>query len=102
MPNYAHDTERWLRSNAELYRARNNQQMARNFELCADDVKALRSELAAMKAAAMPVVKAWKAKKAFWHERNVSLRGGIILRSGDGTNGTSEHFDNLARLCGEE
>lgn len=35
------DTERWLRSNAELYRRKGNLQMARNFEMCAEDVKAL-------------------------------------------------------------
>ena len=44
MPNYTHDTERWRRSNAELYRRKGNQQMARNFELCAEDVKRLRTE----------------------------------------------------------
>lgn len=44
MPNYTHDSERWLRSNAALYQRRGNQQMARNFELCAEDVKALRAE----------------------------------------------------------
>ena len=43
MPNrIKHDTERWLRSNAELYRRKGNQQMARNFELCAEDFTALR------------------------------------------------------------
>lgn len=36
------DTERWLRSNAELYRRKGSQQMARNFELCAEDFKRLK------------------------------------------------------------
>lgn len=42
MPRIEHNTERWLRSNAELYRSKGNQQMSRNFELCADDFAALR------------------------------------------------------------
>lgn len=45
MPKYTHDTERWLRSNAELYRRKGNQQMARNFEMCAEDVDALRARV---------------------------------------------------------
>ena len=69
---------------------------------CLDEIEALRAELSALKSAAMPVVKAWKSKKAFWHERNVSMRDWIILHSGDGTNATPEHFGELARLCGEE
>jgi multidrug resistance efflux pump len=61
MPNkIEHDTERWLRSNAELYRRKGNQQMARNFELCAEDVKRLRSELAALKAAARAALIDWR------------------------------------------
>ena len=39
---YQHDTERFLRSQAKIYALRGNLQMARNYELCADDVKKLR------------------------------------------------------------
>lgn len=57
MPNKnEHDTERFLRVQAQAYRMRNNQQMARNFELCADDVKRLHAELAALKEAFAPLV----------------------------------------------
>jgi hypothetical protein len=45
MPNkIEHDTERWMRSNAELYRAPGNQQMA-GILTVREDVKRLRSEL---------------------------------------------------------
>lgn len=47
MPNkYKHDTERWLRSQASLYRACHNREVAEKFVLCADEVKRLKAELA--------------------------------------------------------
>jgi len=96
MPNkIEHDTERWLRSNAELYRRKGNQQMARNFELCAEDVKRLRSELAALKAAARPVVNAWALVSM--GESDASL-----TCAGSGARIAQEQMDELARLCGED
>ena len=47
MAKYEFDTERWLRTNAELYRRKGNQQMARNFEMCAEDVHMLKTALRA-------------------------------------------------------
>jgi hypothetical protein len=49
---YQHDTERFLRSQSKIYALRGNLQMERNYELCADDVKRLKAELAALKDAA--------------------------------------------------
>ena len=42
------DSERWLRSNAELYRRRGNLRMARNFDLGAEDMRRLRERISAL------------------------------------------------------
>ena len=56
MNKYTHDTERWLRSQASLYRASHNREMAGTFTACADDVKALKEEVAALKVAAEALI----------------------------------------------
>jgi len=52
---YEHDTERWLRSQAKIYALRQNLGMAATFERCADDVRRLREEIAALKAASVHI-----------------------------------------------
>ena len=49
---YEHDTERWLRSQASLYRACHNRELAGKFTASADEVKRLKEEIAALKGAA--------------------------------------------------
>ncbi len=64
MPNkYEHDTERWLRSQASLYRACHNRDLAEKFTACADEVKALKEEVVALKVAVRPVVEWWRIFK---------------------------------------
>ena len=94
MPNYTHDTERWLRSNAELYRRKGNQQMARNMTLCAEDVHMLKTALrakdadyVALKEAVRPVMDGVRLAK---------------LRRRDDVLYPVSIFDALAALVGEE
>ena len=52
MPNkYQHNSERWLRNNAEIYTRMGSPQVAQKMALCADEVKRLKGELAALKEA---------------------------------------------------
>jgi poly-gamma-glutamate capsule biosynthesis protein CapA/YwtB (metallophosphatase superfamily) len=52
---YEHDSERWLRSQAKIYHTRGIIGLAHVFELCADDVKNTKAELAALKAATVHI-----------------------------------------------
>ena len=56
MPKYEFDTERFLRSQASLYRASHNRELAGTFTACADEVKRLKGELVALKVAAETVL----------------------------------------------
>jgi hypothetical protein len=116
---YEHDTERWLRSQAKIYALRQNLGMAATFERCADDVRRLKEEnaalkysndgfanfyhdmeikhrslteeLAALKAAAGPVAKWW-----YCDRRELIDRRNVICAV------DAAKLDELARLCGEE
>lgn len=56
MNKYKHDSERWLRSQASIYRACHNRELTEKFTLCVDEVKALKGELVALKVAAETVL----------------------------------------------
>ena len=49
---YEFNAERWLRNNAEIYTRMGSPQVAQKMALCADEVKRLKGELAALKGAA--------------------------------------------------
>jgi len=80
---YEHDTERWLRSQAKIYALRQNLGMAATFGRCADDVRRLREEIAALKDAGRDVV-------AHWVVDNIQAN-----------EGAEESIREFARLCGE-
>lgn len=111
--NYTHNTERELRSQASLYRACHNRELAGNFTRWADDVKRLkmavdlheqgavemREELAALKEAVRPVVEYYKWLAVT--EEDAFEPGEIIIGSSfQGV--TKEQLDALAALVGEE
>ena len=60
MPNYKFDAVRWLRSNAKLAVRYENNTMAVNLTMCAEEVERLRAELAALKEAARPIAEWWR------------------------------------------
>ena len=109
---YEHDTERWLRSQSKIYALRNNLGMAATFERCADDVEGLRAELAALKAAAGPVVKWWKAvlgpfphiSRPLVDKFNLQYLYAIEVVDGEPVHisVSPAQLDTLARLCGED
>ena len=105
---YEHDTERWLRSQASLYRACHNRGLAEKFVLCADDVKALRAHVAELesaqtrpsgvghqleelKEAMRPVARWWYCDKA-----ELTARRNVICAN------DAAKLDALAALVGEE
>lgn len=95
MPKYEHDSERWLRNNADIYTRMGSPQIAQNMVLCADEIKKLRmavdlgeqgaehmveelakvkGELAALKEAARPVAE-WYTEirnHAVWDGKKVN------------------------------
>ena len=53
MPNkYQHNSERWLRNNAEIYTRMGSPQIAQKMVLCADEVARMKEEVVALKGAA--------------------------------------------------
>ncbi len=97
---YTHDTERWLRSNAALYERKGNLQMARNMEMCADELKRLREEVAALKESSKPVV-AWWRKERMVAEPPYQIEHLVLGTDGPECVGVDE-LDALAALVGEE
>ena len=52
MPNkYQHNSERWLRNNAEIYTRMGSPQISQKMVLCADEVARLKEEVVALKVA---------------------------------------------------
>ena len=95
MPKYQHDTERWLRSQASLYRASHNRELAGTFTACADEVKRLKAEIAALKEAARPVVNDWSAERSHATDTSTGEEVGYVIA-------TFEELDALVALVGEE
>jgi len=95
---YEHDTERWLRSQAKIYALRQNLGMAATFERCAEEVKVLRAELAALKAASVHIY-----NSGYQAGHHYTVEGGYTdIHSSDMDSYHAEEVaELLADLCGE-
>lgn len=97
------DAVRWLRSNANLAAHYDNQPMALNLTMCAEEVERLRAELAALKEAAMPVVEWYTRSKRHFPDE---FRSRDVALEYDGPFGRIAvaclELDALAALVGEE
>ena len=99
MPKYQHDTERWLRSQASLYRACHNRDLAGKFTACADEVKRLKVEIAALKVAAVHIY-----NSGYHAGHHYTVEGGYVdIHPSDmDTYHAEEVAELLAALVGEE
>jgi len=101
---YTHDTERWLRSQASfyrvsLYRASHNRELAGTFTACADEVKRLREEVAALRVAAVHIY-----NSGYLAGHHYTVEGGYVdIHSNDMASYHAEEVaELLTALVGEE